>query len=130
MIKNVKLRDIVTGYKYIFYSLYNDIIIDGIDAENIICNGDGGDSSLILFDSGEVKKKIELYNLNINNCSTNGPLIKIIGNHNEVIIKDTIINNVNSFGPLIENNSEKVISKILWIEYYIQTKINKYKYLI
>jgi len=95
------------------YSLYSDISIDGFDSENIICNGDGGDSSLILFDSGEAEKKIELYNLNINNCSTNGPLIKITGNHNEVIIKDTIINNVNSYGPLIENNSEKVLSIIL-----------------
>ena len=79
----------------------------------MICNGDDGDSSLILFNSGEAEKKIELYNLNINNCSTNGPLIKITGSHNEVIIKDTIINNVNSYGLLIENNSEKVILKLL-----------------
>ncbi|OUM59259.1 hypothetical protein PIROE2DRAFT_63897 [Piromyces sp. E2] len=84
-----------------------------------VCNGDGDDSSLILFDSGEVEKKYEFLNLSINNSITNGPLVKIIGNNNnESIITFENINISNSI------NKNKQSCGIINFQKNISLKIN------
>jgi len=90
------------------YFIYNNIEINNIDAENIKCLGDGSDTSFILFDSGEIKKRLSINNLYAHNISSNGPLIKIIGNNNEFNMENSEINNIFSFGSVIDNLSEKV----------------------
>jgi len=88
--------------------------MNNIEFSNITCTGDNGDASFILYDSGENEKIIEINNLKGNYSQSNGPFIKIIGNSNSVIINDSSINNIISYGPIIEISSEKVI-----INYFI-----------
>ena len=106
---NITLRDISTNGMGLINSLYNNLIINGLDAKNITCYGDEGDSSLLLFDSNIASKKAEFNNININDCTSNGPIIKILGNSNEVFISNSNLNNVKSYGPLIDNLSNNVI---------------------
>ena len=107
-LQRVKLRNISTNGRGLIYSFYNNLIINGLDAKNITCYGDEDDSSLILFDSNLVSKKAELNNININDCSSNGPIIKILGTSNEVIINNLNANNIRSYGPIIDNLSKDV----------------------
>jgi len=108
-LQRVKLRDISTNGRGVINSLYNDLIINGLDAKNVTCYGEEGDSSIILFDSNIVSKKAKLDNININDCTTNGPIIKILGTTNEIYINKLNVNNANSYGPLIDNLSDSVI---------------------
>jgi len=80
-----------------------------------------------LFDSNIVSKKAELNNINISNCISNGPIIKMLGNSNEIFI-----NNLNAFDPLIDNLSDNVINYsmifIIIIIIIIKFEINKIFY--
>ncbi|OUM63409.1 hypothetical protein PIROE2DRAFT_10069, partial [Piromyces sp. E2] len=99
---NVKLSKIMINSKALLYTQYKDININNMEVNNITCIGDGGDTSLIYFDSGTSEKSIILNNLNINNVYSNGSLIKIIGDNNEVKMENshiydatvTLINNI------------------------------------
>ncbi len=112
-LQRVKLRNISTNGKGVINALYNDLIIDGLDAKNITCYGEEGDSSLILFDSDIASKKAELNNIKIDDCTTNGPIIKFLGTSNKITISNSCINNVKSYGPTIDNLSDNVM-----INYY------------
>jgi len=111
--QNVKLRDISTNGKGLINTFFNDLIINGLYAKNITCYGDEGDSSLILFNSDTVFKKANFSNMNINECTSNGPIIKILGTSNEISINNLNVNNVKSYGPLIDNLSDNVIIIII-----------------
>jgi len=120
-LQRIKLNNISTNGKGLINSFYNDLIISGLDANNITCYGDSGDSSLILFDSNIVSKRLELDNININDSSFNGPTFKILGSSNEILINNLYVNNVKSFGPIIDNMSKIVIIDIninILIKYY------------
>ena len=108
-LQRIKLRNISTNGRGLINTLYNNITINGLDAKNITCYGDEGDSSLLLFDSNIASKKAEFNNININDCTSNGPIIKILGTTNEVFINNLNINNTKSYGPLIDNLSDNVI---------------------
>jgi len=107
-LNNVYIYDINLNSKSLIYSLYKNLIINDLKIENIKCTGDSGESSLILFDSGELSQIIDISNLNINDCTSNGPLIRIIGDTNQIYIKDSYIDNNNSFGSIIKNTSSNV----------------------
>jgi len=50
---------------------------------------------------------MSIKNLRIHDGISNGPLIKIIGNYNEILLEDSRINNIVSYGSIISNESEK-----------------------
>jgi len=124
----VKLNNIVTNSKAILHFIYNDIYIDNLEVDNVHCIGDIDNTSLILFNSGELHKQLSINNSIIKNSITNGSFIKILGDTNEIIINNTNINNIKAYGQIIENSSNKVN-----IKYYIillkKKKKKKKKYL-
>jgi len=79
-----------------------------VEFSNITCVGDSGDSSFILYDSGETNGKISIDNLKGKFSQSNGPFIKIIGNSNSFIINNSTMNNIQSYGPIIKVSSDKV----------------------
>lgn len=105
---NVKLNNINTNSKALLYFIYNNVTINKLTLEKIHCRGDIDDSSGILFDSGEEKKKLYITNLKISRCISNGSFIKIKGESNDIIIEKSDIRYSELYGPVIENTSKKV----------------------
>jgi len=112
ILNNIDINDITLNSNALIYSLYRDLIISNLDIQNIKCIDDNDKSSLIIFNSGALLQKMEISNSNVSNCLTNGPLISITGNDNEINIKDTAIDNNTSYGSGIMNSSSKVKKKI------------------
>ncbi|OUM59805.1 hypothetical protein PIROE2DRAFT_14573 [Piromyces sp. E2] len=108
ILENIKLDSIKTNSKSLLYFIYNNIELKNIEADNITCLGDSGDTSFILYDSGEIEKRLSIKNLHVRNSVTNGPLIKLIGKQNEFYIEHSEINDIYSYGSIIENLSKKV----------------------
>ena len=88
--------------------MYNNIEIENLEANNVSCLGEGDDTSFILFDSGENENILSLRNMKINNCMSNGSFIKILGINNNILIENSNFINNYSYGPIIDNNSNKV----------------------
>jgi len=88
--------------------MYRNVTISNIDVENVNCIGDSGDTSFILFDSGENTNSLVISYSNIKNSKSNGPFIKFMGNSNEFTFENSIIDSVRAYGPIIENESIKV----------------------
>ena len=77
---------------------------------NVSCTGDSGESSFILYDTdNSLNNKLQIDNLNVKNSVSNGAFIKVKGNSNEFVIKNSYINNINSYGPIIQYLSLNVI---------------------
>ena len=107
-INNVKIRNINSNSNALLHFLYKNFSIKDLSISDIKCTGDSGESSLILFNSGEASHKLDISNLSVKKCSTNGPLISITGDSNEVFVKDSVIEDNISFGTGIKNDSTKV----------------------
>jgi len=107
-LNNININEINLNSKSLIYSIYKDLTINNLEISNIKCTGDSGESSLILFESGEASHKMDLSNLYIRECVSNGPLIRIIGNTNEIYVKDSRIKYNESYGPIIKNTSLNV----------------------
>jgi len=108
---NIKLDYIGTSSKAIFYFSYNDIYMNKIYGSNISCSGDIGDSSFILFDSGEDNKKLYINDMHIFQGLLNGSLIKIKGINSDVSITYSDFCYINTSGSVLENISNMVIYK-------------------
>ncbi|OUM63849.1 hypothetical protein PIROE2DRAFT_9518, partial [Piromyces sp. E2] len=97
-----------------------------MEVENIECTNNG-DSSFLLFDSGENHNRININNINVKNSISNGSFIKIKGDSNVININNSSINNIKSYGPIIENISKKSDINITNINFYDNKNVNKYK---
>jgi len=114
---NVNINNIRTNSNPVFNVQLNDLILNNVNIQDIYCLGSGSDSSLFVLDSGENDNKFSLKNINIKNCISNSSFIKIKGEHNEVEIEDTTIDNIVSYGTIIDNQSKHVC--IIIITYHI-----------
>jgi len=116
---NTKFIDIKTNSKALLHIVGKDVFFTNVTAENILCVGDGGNTSMVLFDSNNIDgiKKFYIYGLNVTNSFSNGPLIKIIGNYVEMILDDSNINKIKTYGPIIETRTNKV-NTFYYILYY------------
>ncbi|KAG4092835.1 hypothetical protein H8356DRAFT_1081867 [Neocallimastix lanati (nom. inval.)] len=107
---NVNFIDIKTNSKALLHIVGKDVYFTNVTAENISCVGDGGNTSMILFDSNNIDdfKKFHIYGLNVTNSFSNGPLIKTIGNYIEMILddSDSNINKIKTYGPVIEKKNK------------------------
>ena len=90
------------------YFIYNNVVIDNLEVEDIKCVGDDDKSSFLLFDSGEDKKSLNINKLSIKNGVSNGGFIKINGYSNKLVISNSFINNIKSSGSIIESKSKNV----------------------
>ncbi|ORX82804.1 hypothetical protein BCR32DRAFT_292364 [Anaeromyces robustus] len=125
ILNNIKLDSIKTNSKAVLNFVYNDIYIDNMEANSISCVGDGGDTSFILFNSGENKKFLSINNSLITNSSSNGSFIKLLGDTNDFILKNTNVSSIFSYGPIIENTSKKSNITISNINFYNNINNNK-----
>ncbi|OUM66936.1 hypothetical protein PIROE2DRAFT_5796, partial [Piromyces sp. E2] len=125
-LNNIELKDIESNSKALIRTIYNNCQINKLFAENIVCSGDSNDSSLILYNSFGDKNALELININIKNCHTNGPLIKIKGDYNEMYINNsTFMNNI-SYSSIIDNSSKECYGVISSVNFSNNTNNNKY----
>jgi len=109
ILNNVKIRNVRTNSKALFYFSNNNISIDKMDVDNVSLIGDRGDTSFLLYDSEDLNTTLSIKNMYISNCVSNGPFIKIKGISNQFIMEDSVITDVNSYGSIIENISKNVI---------------------
>jgi len=117
---NVQINDININSKALLHSTYKNLNINNLKIMDIKCTGDSGESSLILFDSGELLKNMTLSNITIKRCIANGPLIRIMGDTNEIFLNDTIIENNKSYGSIIKNTSSKVTINLYIYKFIIK----------
>jgi len=116
---NVTFKNIITNSNALIKCNHNDISFTNVEVDNVICAGDSDDSSLILFNSEYTNNKIlHLNNIKITNSKSNGSFIKIVGDTNIFVIENSIINNIISYGPIIENSSLMVIYFYLLVFIY------------
>ena len=76
--------------------------------EDIICNGESENSSLLEFTSVTSGTEFKFDDVIIRNCKSNGNLINIKGDLTTLKFSHLTINDVVSYGPLINNESIKV----------------------
>jgi len=99
--------------------IYNSLSFDGCSFKNILCNGDSDSSSLITFTSNIYGNLFELKNSTIEDCKSNGDLIMIKGEKATMNFNNSKINNITSYGSLINNISQNVsITFQINIHYY------------
>ncbi|OUM57795.1 hypothetical protein PIROE2DRAFT_17108, partial [Piromyces sp. E2] len=99
---NIKFNNITTNAQALLHFLYIDIPFNNVEMSNIKCIGN---SSVFLFESDENEMIIDLNNLNVNSCVSNGPFMKTLGNNNHIVIKDSNLSNISSYGPVIDFSS-------------------------
>jgi len=80
---------------------------------NILCNGDREDSSLIVFESSTNGNNINISNTIINNCKSNGDLITFRGDLSNIQFSNISIIENSSYGSILNNKSLKV-NKIIY----------------
>jgi len=114
-LKQSKMINIKTNYKYILSLIYKNSIINNLIVDQILCNGDMNDSSFILLDAGDSTKQLSINNINVSNSESNGSFIKLIGKGSELSIQDSNFKNIISYGPVIENQSNMVILQYIYI---------------
>jgi len=115
---HIKLSNIKTSSNSVFYCIYHNLIIDTMEVDNIKCMDDTEHTSFIVFDSGENNNKLIIKNLTIQNSYSNGSVIKINGESNEINVIDSNINHVTSYDSIIKNRSLKVSLYICIFLYY------------
>lgn len=106
-IENTIIRDIKINSNSLIGTYNNhEINISNVEFSEIFCYGDK--SSILNFNGNEIESLINIRNLKIFSCISNGPLIKINGNENEITIMNTYLYNNTLYGSIFENNSKKV----------------------
>ncbi|OUM56157.1 hypothetical protein PIROE2DRAFT_19370, partial [Piromyces sp. E2] len=119
-INNVKINNITTNAKTLFHfnnqkPIYNDwrysnmVEINHLSVNKIKCTGDESDSSLILFDTMDIKQSLVMNDITVQNSSLNGPLIKIKGQASNFTLENSYFKNIVTYGPIIENKSKSKV---------------------
>ncbi|ORX47931.1 hypothetical protein BCR36DRAFT_294937, partial [Piromyces finnis] len=75
--------------------LYKSVSFKNCVFNNIICGGESDNSSLIRFISSDYGNYIDMKNINIKNCTSNGDLIIFDGRNSTITLSDSMINNSN-----------------------------------
>jgi len=88
--------------------LFNSVSFKNCNFKNIVCIGESDNSSLIRFQSCDYGNTLNIKDVTINKCFSNGDLITIEGNNSSIIMSNLIINNVSSYGSIINDLSLKV----------------------
>ena len=96
--------------KSMIETTYKNISFDGCTFKNILCIGESSDASLIKFTSSDYGNTLNLNNISIENCNSNGDFIVIDGNNSNINISNIKINDIISYGSLLNNKSTKVNS--------------------
>ncbi|OUM67071.1 hypothetical protein PIROE2DRAFT_5559, partial [Piromyces sp. E2] len=87
--------------------MFNSVSFNNCVFKDIICIGESDNSSLIRFKSSDYGNTLNMTNITIDNCSSNGDLIIIEGSDSTILQSNLIIKNVTSYGSIINNLSSK-----------------------
>ncbi|ORX56015.1 hypothetical protein BCR36DRAFT_280564 [Piromyces finnis] len=123
---NIKFSNITTNSKFLLHFMYNDIFINNIEVENISCIGEAGNTSFILFDSGEKNCILTIKNSIMKNNYSNGSFIRIVGDSTKLFIENTIFHEIESYGSIIENQSKLTKLSISDLKFTKNTNRNKF----
>jgi len=107
---NVTFNDILTSSRSMIEITYKNASFNNCTFKNILCIGESDDSSLIRFTSSEYGNTLNLTHVTIEKCNSNGDFIVIDGNNSIINISNIIINEIYSYGSLLNNKSTKVSS--------------------
>ncbi|ORX57719.1 hypothetical protein BCR36DRAFT_366923 [Piromyces finnis] len=114
----------INSEAFINFNYNNRIELSNIEINDVQCLGDN--SSLIKINTNELENsKINIEQLKIYSCQSNGPLIKFKGNMNQIFLKDITIQNNYAYGSLIENTSKKSTMNIDDLIMLNNTNLNK-----
>ncbi|ORY56047.1 hypothetical protein LY90DRAFT_669544 [Neocallimastix californiae] len=119
-LNNIKMYNITTSNKPILYATRKNFIITNSYISEIQGNGEITDTTLLKFDTeSNIYASLDIINTTISNCVTNNPLIKILAEKsNAVNFNDVIINNIQSYGPLIENTVNNATMNLINSRFY------------
>jgi len=107
-LENIIIDYIKINSDSLISSFYNNYIsIINVEISNIFCFGDN--SSVLSLDTGIMDSIINIENLKIYSCVSNGPIIRFNGNFNNIFIKNSTLYDNTSYGSTIENISKKVL---------------------
>ena len=99
---NVHLKNITTNSNYLLYITNHNTTIENTIFNNINCLGDESESSIILFNSGEINNELKLNYIKVDDNKSNGSFIKILGNSCHLSVNNSIIQNITAFGSIIK----------------------------
>jgi len=109
---NAEFKDIKMSSKSMIETIYKNISFDGCTFKNILCIGENNDASLIEFTSSDYGNTLSMNNVSIEKCNTNGDFIAIDGNNSNINISNIKINEINSYGSLLNNKSTKSVLRM------------------
>ncbi|ORX56013.1 hypothetical protein BCR36DRAFT_175699 [Piromyces finnis] len=112
-LKDDIFNNIKTNSNSLLSFLYNSVEINNVTVTDIQCIGEYGNTSFILFNSGENPNKLSIKNSNMQSNKSNDSFIKIIGDSIEFVLENSIITKMKCYGPIIDiksNNSNVLIS--------------------
>ncbi|ORY73031.1 hypothetical protein LY90DRAFT_503424 [Neocallimastix californiae] len=120
-LENIIIDYIKINSDSLISSFYNNYIsIINVEISNIFCFGDN--SSVLSLDTGIMDSIINIENLKIYSCVSNGPIIRFNGNFNNIFIKNSTLYDNTSYGSTIENISKKTNMTI--DNLYVMNNIN------
>jgi len=88
--------------------IYHSISFNNCTFSNILCNGEIEESSLVVFHSSIYENTMEMKNVTISDCISNGDFIIIKGDTSILNISDSEINFVSCYGRLLNIGSMNV----------------------
>jgi len=111
-INNSIFQNIKTSYETLIFILNHDLIIENTFFSYMPNHSDTNSSSLIVFDSSNTNSKFIFKNSSMSRMKTNGSFIKFSGEKSAVFFENVIINDIESYGPIIEFQSDNVNKNI------------------
>jgi len=124
---NVTFNDILTSSKSMIEITYRNATFNDCTFKNILCIGESEDSSLIKFTSSDYGNTLNMNNIIIEKCNSNGDFIVFNGNDSTINISNITINEIYSYGSLLNNKATKSILKINDANIFNNKNTNKSK---
>ncbi|OUM60765.1 hypothetical protein PIROE2DRAFT_13403 [Piromyces sp. E2] len=107
--------------------MYHNLSLINSTFNNVLCNGDGDDSSLITFISSPYNNYLDFQNVIIRDSHTNGDLIKINGDMSIINFFNVTVYNVLSYGTIINDKSLESVITVKNSHFIENKNLNKQK---
>ncbi|ORX76880.1 hypothetical protein BCR32DRAFT_270994 [Anaeromyces robustus] len=126
--EDVVFFNITVNSQAMINNMYNSISFKNCIFEKITCVGDMDNSSIILFNSDNIDNTLNMDNIVIRRCVSNGDLIRIIGKALTINLMNTFVEDNISYGPILNNKILKSKLNIYNSTIINNKNINKIKY--
>jgi len=85
---------------------YKNVSFNNCKFKNILCLGESNKSSLIKFTSSDYGNTLNMNGITIEKCNSNDDFIVFEGNNSIINISDLTINEISSYGSLMNIKSK------------------------